>query len=207
MPEVNLSRIHSLIKIHSGALRELRQELADSRKVFDFEIFAATTDADLREFQEKIAKKKAKSDEALARCLKTQAYIAYLKKIAEDANIRFGIGAKLLKAGFIQREIEILEEFCSVAGDSAAEFPAIIKNTDYYKTSFTENNKIYILRLHMYDGADLDRTRARIAELKNSLASVNDEIASLNQARTVTILAFDEFNEKDFDAEQSPSKA
>lgn len=201
MLEVNLSRVHSMIKVYADKLRSRREELSTSRKSFSFDILATTTDGDLRSFQEKIAKRKSKNDAILGECLKIQAYIAYLKKTIEDGNINFGIGAKLLKANYLSREIDLLLEYREMAWAGLDQSPAEIKDTDYYKTSFTENNKVYSLTLYMYDDSDLDQISSRIAELKNELVAANDEIASLNQTKIARIKEFDEFQATDFDAD------
>ena len=201
MLEVNLSRAHSMIKVYAEKLRFRREELEKSRKSFAFSILATTTDKDLREFQERIEKRKAKNDAILEECLKIQAYIAYLKKTIEDGNVNFGIGAKLLKAAYLSREIDLLTDYREMARMGLDPSPEPIKDTDYYKTSFTENNKVYSLSLYMYDESDMDQISSRIAELKNELVAANDEIASLNQTKVAKIKEFDEFQKKDFDAE------
>ena len=206
MLEVNLSRVHSMIKVYADKLRSRRDELEKSKKLFVFEILATTTDNDLREFREKIARRKEKNETLLENCLKIQAYIAYLKKIIEEGNISFGIDRKLLKANFLSRRIELMTEYGEMAREGEDQSPAEIKNTDYYKTSFTENNKVYPLTLYMYDESDLDRIASRVSELKGELIAINDQIASLNQTKSVKIMEFGEFEEKDFDADLSSSK-
>lgn len=197
MITVNLSKIHKMIQDNNSQLKLIiRTELNPKFKYINkFKILEKTTDEDLNEFITQIDERRKKSIHNLDEGIKIIDYIEYLKTKLETLNVETGINHLLDEVKFINRRIDYYNTILSdIKMNSYTDsFERNFKNVDYYKSAFTETNKLYELDILTFIDENIEFLENSIKDYKKKLIKINDDIALKNQTTTTDIMSFDEF--------------
>lgn len=197
MKKVNISRIHNLMKQLEADLREKETQaiklLPAGRCDFTFQIFEGTTDADIANFLAKVKSRKDKAGAIFQQWRKTVGYWSYLRQQLDNANKNSAVAAKLLELGCLQKEMANLNRIRRVITLSCSEDLDPVKGADYYKTSFTDKQKIYLLGVTVFSNEDLVKLDKEIEELEAKTIALQDEVALANQTTMVEIISFEEW--------------
>lgn len=198
MLSVNLSRIHNMIKNAGESVSQLQNAISAHKLLYSFNILQGTKDEDLEAYKNKINKKKRELLSSMEKMSRLLDYIEYLRGILAGQNARHGIEQLLLREKALRRKLDSLSKArCAIIQDCCNEVEECMP-VDYYKTSFTDSCKSYSLEIPMFNDADIEKFARERDSLENSLRSVNDEIASLNQTTTVEVMSFEEFAAQKF---------
>ncbi len=195
--KVNLSRIHSMLKNYgelAGAQHdEAVQPIYRSNGIFTIRIFEGTTDADIANFQKKVAEKKAQIVELLELTRNLTAYCAYLRGELDKGNSSSGVSEKLLELGNLQRKIANLLKIRSTMLQSCSGNLDPVRDANYYKTSFTDKQRTYDLGVKLFSDQDVKTIETEVETLRQQETSLKDSIALTNQTTMVDILSYEEF--------------
>lgn len=193
MLEVNLSRIHNMLRNASNRIRQLQADIAAGNASFTMDIFKATTEADLAEFRKRIFSVKTAVLKKKREIELRLDYITYLKAVLDRENSRQGISDKLQELAAIQRKQAELERYRGNIFPFCAEEWQYDRSVDYYKSAFTEEKPFFTLSLKLFNSdypAELRKERDRLEARRQIL---DDDLASLNQTIMVSIMSFEEF--------------
>lgn len=193
MLEVNLSRIHNMIRNGSNNIRQIQADIAASKGLFTINIFRATTDADLAEFQKRLSSRKSSILKKKAELELRLDYLTYLKDVLDRENSGHGITDKLQQLAAIQRKQAELERYQAAVLPFCAEEWQYERSVDYYKSAFTEEKPAYTLSVHLFNADYPGELRKERDELEKRRQGLDDELASLNQTVTVSIMSLEEF--------------
>lgn len=196
--KVNLSRIHNMLK-QLGADVRAKYALAMRPLAaggFSFKIFEGTTDADLAEFLAKVKAKKRQIEGIFDETRQIMAYCAFLRGELDRANSENGVSGKLLQLGCMQKEAANLARIRDIIAISCSGDFDPPKGADYYKTSFTDTQKVYELSMQMFSDKDLAAIEKEIEKQARKMNSLKDQIALINQTTVIEILSFEEFTAK-----------
>lgn len=195
MIEVNLSRIHNMIQTSNYSIQQIKDSLEDGRTKFVLKIMENTTNADQKAFISSIDTKKHRMEAAFQKCLDILSYIEYLKVNLSEGNAKYGISDKLLAASCLDNRLRLLKDILHIKKNGCNEDVNQIQGVDYYKSAFTDYNKIFELEVFMFKDTDVEKMQNEIDRTQNSLDVLKDEIATLNQTKTLSIMTLDEFKE------------
>lgn len=194
MRKVNLSRLHVIIRNAIADARELVMELAQSRTTQTLRIFERTTEEDLKKFEKKCADIKQEFYGKAKDLEKRERYIEYLKTILDEANRKYGITLLLLKSSCIERRLarlQAIKTVCLASRDITD--VKDIQSPDFYKSAFTENTRIYDVQVTLFNGSDYRTACEEYDATQAESRRIQDETASINQSKFVTIKDYDEF--------------
>lgn len=195
--KANLSRIHNLISHISSNRKKVtedaRRPIDDNGRDFIFSILESTTDADMEEYRRRLDEKRNNCKAKFERASKMVEYCSYLRELLSKANQEHGVSAKLLELDNLRQMLDNLNEQRGIILLSYSQGLRQIKNADYYKTSFTDSNKIYDLAYNLFSNSDLEEIDRRISEIENKSFEIKNEIAVLNQSTIIEIMNLDEF--------------
>lgn len=193
MLSINLSRIHNMIKNAGESISQIQNDISARKLLYSFNILQGTKDEDLEAFKNRINKKKRELLSRMENMSRLLDYIEYLRVILAEQNVRHGIEPLLLREKALRRKLDTLAKArWSIIQDCGNEVDDLMP-VDYYKSSFTDSCKSHTLEIPMFNDADIEKFARERESLENSLRSVNDEIATLNQTRIVEIMSFEEF--------------
>ena len=193
MLEVNLSRLHNMIRNVNNEISQIQTDLSSVKGIYTLNILRATTEEDLEEFKKRI---KSRRENVLAKKQRLELcldYIAYLKNILDDENSRKGISEKLQAISALQRKESELWSFASKVSDFCSQEWQFNRSVDYYKSAFTEEKPVYELSLHLFNADFLGELRKERDAIRSQRQRLEDELSSLNQSLTVTIMSIEEF--------------
>lgn len=196
MAAVTLARIHGMMRNNADAINDLSASSMSQGMSYNFMILEDTTAGDLDYFQKRIASRKAAILRDYEEIKKRLEYGEYLKKELAKANVKYGIADKLLHASWLRRRLDKLNEINEYIKANADSQFSPVKDVNYYKSAFTENNRTFNLTLYAFESSDLNRSVMEINALKKEMRDVDDEIASLNQSSTHELMSFEEFTGK-----------
>lgn len=194
MLEVNLSRVHHMISDYNGELSELIGGLRKASLKYIFRIYEGSTEGDYKNFEAQLLKRKKDYEYCLARMKNIMAYMEYLKKAINNANQTSGIGDKLIEASFLKRRISICKDFADSVGENISTSMNAPKSVDFYKSTFTDQAKMFDLYAYLFSEDDWRAMRGQIEDMTSQYRALNDEIATLNQKTVVKIKSFEEFS-------------
>lgn len=195
--KVNLSRIHTMIGQTGVDIRRLQEEAARPMEAngqdFIFQVFESTTDADLKDFLDRLKSKKGNIRKAFAESRKLLEYSFYLRGQMDQANRSSGVAEKLLEMNNVKKKLAFLYRIRQIIAMSCSSGLAELKNADYYKASFTERQRVYDLPVRMFSEEDYDAIQDEIDAAEKQSLAISDEIAFINQTTVIEILSFEEF--------------
>lgn len=195
MIQVNLSRVHSMIKETRSAINSERNELNRlNLSSFYFKIFEKTKNEDLKSVI-KTMKNDVKDFEKRIELIKMRfEYVATLKNVLEHANAENGINSLLTTISFLREKVELYKWILNFVSSRTGEINEnTVEDVEFYKSAFTADNKIYSLELRYFNKEDVELIRSKVKEYENSLVSMNNILASKNQSTLVDVYEFDEF--------------
>lgn len=193
MPKVNLSRIHHIIKNHNDDIVRLSNRISNLKLKFTFTIYTNTTQNDFCAFKDRLHQKKEELLKLQAEIEQNLKYIEYLKNTLSKANQNSGIDKLLNKNSLLSRKIRILKDLAERLEYDENQDIEIIKEVDFYKSAFTEQNKSYNLNMNIFTEKEQLSYQHELTDLIRQQQKLNDDIASLNQASKVEIMDFDNF--------------
>lgn len=193
MLQVNLSRIHNMIRNCGNHIRQIQSDIAASKGVFTLNIFRATSDADLAEFQKRLAFRRSSILKKKKELELRLDYLTYLKAALDRENSKHGITEKLQQLDAIQRKQAELARYQEAVLPFCAEEWQYERSVDYYKSTFTEEKPTFTLSEYLFNADYPGELRKARDELEMRRQTLDDELASLNQTVTVEIMAFTEF--------------
>lgn len=198
MLSVNLSRIHNMIKNAGDSISQMQNDISACKLLYSFNILQGTKDEDLDEFKNKINKKKLQLLSRMEKMSRLLDYIEYLRGVLAEQNVRHGIEPMLLREKAIRRKLDtLIKARWAIIQDCINDVETCMP-VDYYKTSFTDSCKSYALEIPMFNDADIEKFVKERDSLENTLRTVNDEIATLNQTTVVEVMSFEEFAAQQF---------
>ena len=191
--EVNLSRAHHMAKSAIEEYYRLSERLGSMRTEFVFRIFEKTQESDYESFCRQLAKRKEEYRGLVKKMRNLLGYSDYLKISLARANEELGINARLCRLASLGREIAQLQSFIGKLEASHAPGLEAVQQVDYYKSAFTEQNRIFDLAVYLYDENDLSAFRAELRKLLAKRQTLNDELATINQNNILSVMTLDEF--------------
>lgn len=208
MFQVNLSRVHSMIKETRNIINSERNEVNKlNLSSFYFKIFEKTKNEDLKGVM-KTMKEDVKDFEKRIESIRMRIeYVGALKGILEKANAENGINSLLSTISFMREELDLYNRVLNFVSSKTKEINEnMVEDVEFYKSAFTADNKTYSLELRYFDKKDVEYIRSKVKEYETTLASMNNILATKNQSILVDVYDFDEFIKLHENNQQAPGK-
>ncbi|MBD5641958.1 MAG: hypothetical protein HDQ91_06030 [Desulfovibrio sp.] len=197
MLKVNLSRLDSMIRVQQQERQDTLAKINSLQFAVYGRIYAKTDNGDMEKFAAKARSQRERFFGLAAKLARQDDYIAYLRKLREEANIRSGVSRKLQEKAALEEKIAGLRAISQIAAANTP-FSSMdsvevdnLKNADFYKSAFTESSRIFDLTITVLLQADLCDLSQKLEALQARLRSCADELASLNQETLVEIEQFE----------------
>lgn len=197
--KANLSRIHTLIA-QTGL--DIKRRMAEAERPlrngsdFNLQVLESTTDADIQGFVARLGDKKAEIENIFSQCDQALEYSFYLREKLDEGNRSSGVAELLLKQNNVGKKLERLRGVRQIIERSCSQGLTEVKDAEYYKASFSINQKVYFLSLKMFSEADYQKIQAEIDAAERDAFAIGDQIAFLNQTTVIDILSFEEFQKR-----------
>lgn len=205
--QANLSRIHTLLTQTAIDIKRILDEAAQSLEAngpdFILPILESTTDSDLKGYLERLANRKKKLLQTFGEATQQLEYSFYLRRQMDAANRAAKVAEKLLEQNNIKKRLAHLYRLKQIISLSCSQGLRELKEASYYKSSFTENNKVYDLGLKMFSEEDYEQIQSEINSAEKASFSIGNEIAFINQTTMLEIMSFEEFTKASKAADQA----
>lgn len=194
MKKVNLSRLNNMIRDEIADLSERKVRLCLFDPSLSTTIFEKSENSAIIKFKAELSTKAQAYRKLDEECYTREEYIGYLKAQLDRANHKYGVTTMLAEANVVRNRIARLTEMRShLTSFDHLENTASVKDVDYYKSAFTENERTYTLKATAFDvNEEYDALSRRIEEEKTALREIMDRIASVNQTKFVQVRELDE---------------
>lgn len=197
--QVNISRLHNIMEQISDDISSKEDQIKEILKAFpydgyiEFPILEATSDTDLLNFQKNLHKKNCEVKNLFSQIEDLLKYRKYIKEMLSHFNNEKGILDRLLHVSILQKEKNIYSSWKnSVQRVASSEFDEI-KKVDYYKSSFTNDNKVYSLKLKLFNQSDVEEISKKLETIDKQIQDLNNQIAFINQTTICEISSFEEY--------------
>lgn len=198
MLKVNLSRLDSMIRVQQQEKQESLARLNALQFAVYGRIYPGTDNDDLKKFAAKARSQRERFFELADKLARQEEYIAYLRKMREQANIQCGVSEKLQQKAALEERVMSLRNICQLARDNTP-FSSTdsveaddLKDAEYYKSAFTETSRTFDLTITILQQSDLRDLGRKLERAQGQLRRCGDELASLNQETMIEIRQFEE---------------
>lgn len=198
MLKVNLSRLDSMIRVQQQEKQETLAKLNGLQFVVYGRIYPGTDNEDLKKIAAKARSQRERFIEMVGKLERQEEYIAYLRKMREQANIQYGVSEKLQQKAALEEKVVSLRNIYRLVRDNTpfSSTDSIeaddLKDADYYKSAFTETSRTFDLTITILQQSDLRDLARKLDRVQAQLRRCGDELASLNQETIVAIRQFEE---------------
>lgn len=196
-----MSRLDSMIRQQQQEKQETLGKISALTFAVRARLYEKTDNADMKVFSEKARRLREHFFRLVEQLRKQEEYIAYLRKVREEANIKSGVTWKLQQKLALEERIANQRIICQIAKDntpySSVESVEMneLKDAAYYKSSFTENSKTCDLSITALTQSDLQELGKNLQDYQAQWRICADELASLNQETFVMVKLFGEKEE------------
>ena len=193
MIDINLSRIHHLIKNLNDENGRINERLCSMKLSFSFTIYEKTREEDFDLFKKRLAERKDEFFKLSHKLRVNLLYLTYLKDVLAKENHKAGIDLLMNKSASLTSGIRYLRDFLLAFDNADNQDIEIIKDVEFYKSAFTEQSKSYNLPVYLFDEKEILAFRNKLNDLILEQQQVNDEIAARNQSNKAKVQKLETF--------------
>lgn len=198
--KVNISRLHNMLEQINSDVTTKQKQINEvfaghpyNEFAFTFPILLGTTDDDLQKFLSNIDKKRSQVLDIITQIRSLLKYRKYIREILTEQNAKSGVSNKLMQVSILQKEKCIIEQLKRSIASASSSGLDEIKNVSYYKSSFTDDNKSYDLKIYAFQPSDVVEFTKEIEDKEREIQSLNNEIAFTNQTTVCEISSFEDY--------------